>query len=54
MGDNGLCDRCRGTGQRTKYKDGSGYVKVACYACHGTGRWHRSDERWPYQNHASR
>lgn len=48
MSDRGLCDRCDGNGYREKYREGSGIVRVRCFACHGTGRWHRSDERWPY------
>lgn len=52
MGDQGLCNICRGTGTRTK-RDPGGYRQVNCYACHGTGKWHRSDERWPYATTAN-
>lgn len=54
LGDKGLCDVCRGTGYRSKrVGDDTAYSRVRCYACHGTGKWHRSDERWPYATTAN-
>jgi len=48
VGDQGLCNVCRGSGSRRKVDDVGHYRTVICYACHGTGRWHRAEDRWPY------
>jgi len=51
--DSTICSACRGKGtRRRRVGDDAAYSTVRCYACHGSGRWHRWEDRWPQGDRA--